>query len=279
MMPDIRVNGVAGDRIAVTDRGLHYGDGLFETLAVRAGIPQLWQRHWRRLSRGCERLGIEGVAAQALWDEAREICSDTEQGVLKIIITRGEAGRGYRPAATGEATRILARYPWPDYPDTHRHEGVAVRVCATRLGRNPALAGMKHLNRLEQVLARREWDDPRIAEGLMLDDLGQVISGTMSNLFMVKAGQLATPRLDECGVEGVMRGLILDLAEEMTIPCQQTVLSLPDLQVADELFLCNALIGLWPVRRMDRQAYTIGPITQLLSERLSARQLELKHES
>jgi len=278
-MPDILVNGVARDRIAASDRGLHYGDGLFETLAVRAGIPQLWQRHWARLSRGCERLGIEGIDAQTLWDEAREVCADTAQGVLKIIITRGEAGRGYRPAVAGEATRILTRYPWPDYPDVHRREGVAVRVCATRLGRNPALAGMKHLNRLEQVMARREWDDPDTAEGLMLDDRGQVISGTMSNLFMVKAGQLATPRLDECGVQGVMRGLILELAEEMAIPCQQTGLSLPDLRAADELFLCNALIGLWPVRRMERQAYMVGPITQRLSERLSARQLELKRES
>lgn len=277
-MTDVLINGEARNHVAAADRGLHYGDGLFETLAVRAGIPQLWQRHWRRLSRGCERLGIEGIVAQTLWDEARKVCADTEQGVLKLIVTRGEAGRGYRPASTGEATRIVARYPWPDYPDSHHREGIAVRVCATRLGRNPALAGMKHLNRLEQVLARREWDDPRIAEGLMLDDREQVISGTMSNLFMVKAGRLMTPRLNECGVEGVMRGLIIDLAGEAAIPCRQAALSLPDLQGADELFLCNAVIGLWPVRRMEQQAYTIGPITRLLYERLSARQLDIKHE-
>jgi len=266
------VNGREQSSIAVADRGLQYGDGLFETIAVRAGIPQLWERHWRRLSLGCERLGIGGVTQPELRDEAHRVCAGIERGVLKLIITRGKGGRGYRPMQNGTATRIVAAYPRPEYPAAHWQDGVAVRVCAIRLGRNRALAGLKHLNRLEQVLARREWDDPSIAEGLMLDDAGQVVSGTMSNVFLVRSGRLIAPALDECGVAGVMRGLILDMAHELAMPIEETVVRLQDLRQANEIFLSNALIGLWPVRRIEQQAYTIGPVTRLLAERLGSLQ-------
>lgn len=262
------INGNYQSTIAITDRGLHYGDGLFETIAVYTGIPQLWHRHWRRLSRACVRLGIEGLDEGILHDEAHKICDGIERGVLKVIVTRGGGGRGYRPNLNQPATRILASYAWPEYPSANWQEGVAVRVCTTRLGRNPALAGLKHLNRLEQVLARREWDEPGIAEGLMLDDRGRVISGTMSNLFIVKSGRLLTPQLDECGVEGVMRGVIIDLAHDLTIPVEEAALTLDDLRQAREIFLCNALIGIWPVRRIEQHVYTIGPETQLLAARL-----------
>jgi 4-amino-4-deoxychorismate lyase len=266
----ILVNGQEQHHIAVADRGLHYGDGLFETIAIGAGLPRLWQRHWRRLASGCRRLGIEGVDPEILWDEARRVCAGIERGVLKVIVTRGEGGRGYRPVRTGKATRILATYPWLDYPQSHWQHGVTLRICTTRLGRNPALAGMKHLNRIEQVMARREWEDPRIAEGLMLDDDGHVIAGTMTNLFTVNAGHLITPALTACGVEGVMRGVILDLAAESAIAHQQAPLTRQDLQNADEVFISNALIGIWPVRRIEQQDYAPGPLTELLSERLNA---------
>jgi 4-amino-4-deoxychorismate lyase len=271
-MIKVLVNGLPQTHIAVADRGLHYGDGLFETIAVRAGIPQFWERHWQRLARGCRRLGIEEVNPQKLWDEARRVCAGIEQGVLKLIVTRGEGGRGYRPAQRGSATRIVAIYPWPDHPITHWQEGVAVRVCDTRLARNPALAGIKHLNRLEQVLARREWEDPQIAEGLMLDENGHVISGTMSNLFVVKHERLVTPLLEDCGVEGVMRGMIRDLAAELTISYEETVVKLDELWLAEEVFLCNALIGVWPVRRIQQQPYNVGPVTRRLAERLGSLQ-------
>ena len=263
------VNGQAQEHIAVADRGLQYGDGLFETLAVCDSVPRLWDRHWRRLSAGCRRLGIEDVDPRTLWDDARRICAGIERGVLKMIVTRGEGGRGYRPLQDGHATRIVATYPWPDYPETNRQQGVTVRMCTTRLGRNPVLAGLKHLNRLEQVLARREWNEPGIAEGLMFSDDDHVIAGTMSNLFMVVDGRLVTPLLEQCGVEGVMRGVIIDLAAAAGIPCDTISLDRNDLLRASELFLCNALIGIWPVRYIHEQEYALGPITKLLGERLT----------
>jgi len=266
----ILVNGQIQDHIAVADRGLHYGDGLFETIAVKDGQPRLWARHCLRLSTGCRRLGIAQPDPEMLWEEASHVCSGVDRGVLKIILTRGASGRGYRPPQTGQATRILATYPWPAYPDAYWRQGVAVRLCTTRLGRNSALAGMKHLNRLEQVLARSEWEDPHIAEGLMFDDADHVIAGTMSNLFIVTAQSLLTPVLTACGVAGVMRGVILDLATELDIAWQEAPLRLGDLHRADEVFLSNALIGIWPVRHIGQRDYSVGSITELLGGRLQA---------
>ena len=255
----ILVNGQAQDHIAVADRGLHYGDGLFETIAVNGGQPRLWERHCRRLSTGCQRLGIAQPDPEMMFEEACRVCAGIDRGIMKIILTRGAGGRGYRPPQSGQATRIMAMYPWPAYPEANWRQGVAVRVCATRLGRNPALAGMKHLNRLEQVLARSEWDDPHIAEGLMLDDDGHVIAATMSNLFIAA-----------CGVAGVMRGVVLDLAAELDIAREETPLRLEDLHRADEVFLTNALIGIWPVSRIEQRNYSVGSLTELLGGRLKA---------
>ncbi len=273
MRRDVLVNGSGVDQVAVADRGLHYGDGLFETLAVLDGQPRLWQRHVTRLREGCARLGIAMPDPSILYDEARALCREHARAVLKIIVTRGAGGRGYRPpirAQHSAPTRIVAVYPWPDYPAAYAEEGIALRVCRTRLGCNPALAGMKHLNRLEQVLARAEWDDPAIAEGLMLDQRERVIAGTMSNLFLVREGRLLTPRLDECGVAGIMRGLILESAVQQGIAVEIGDLSLECLRLADEIFVSNSVAGLWPVRRLAQMTYAVGPLTSALRTGLMA---------
>lgn len=265
----ILINGSAADKVDALDRGLHYGDGLFETLAVRAGLPLLWQRHMQRLNAGCRRLGIPPPDDSLLDKEAAQVCAGVTQGVLKIILTRGAGGRGYRAPAAPHPTRIVARYPWPGYSSRSAAQGVVLRVCATRLARNPALAGMKHLNRLEQVLARNEWDDPGIAEGVMLDNEGQVISGAMSNLFLVKAGVLLTPDVAQCGVAGVMRGLILDIAARLDITARVSAISLNDVLEADEVFICNSLIGLWPVRQLAERRYDCGPLSMRLAAEIA----------
>lgn len=262
------INGREQGHIAAADRGLHYGDGLFETIAVIDGQLRLWDRHWQRLATGCQRLGITGVDHDVLRGEAHEVCNGVGRGVLKIIVTRGVGGRGYRPPRDAETTRIVAIYPWPDYPETYWRQGVAMRTCTIRLGHNTALAGLKHLNRLEQVLARREWDDADIAEGVMLDVDDNVIAGTMTNLFLVESGRLLTPALTQCGVAGVMRGLIRAIAAQAGVTCRETTVSLQGLLQADEVFVTNALAGIWPVRRIDQQEYALGPLTKLLGEQL-----------
>lgn len=267
----ILINGEQTEIVSVKDRGLHYGDGVFETLAVRDGVPELWRAHLRRLAQGCARLGIPAPDGGLLAHEAAQVCAGVLRGVLKIIVTRGGGGRGYGPPERAHPTRVVALYPWPEYPDAYISEGVALRVCATPLGCNPALAGLKHLNRLEQVLARGEWSGAEWAEGLMLDGAGHVIEGTMSNVFMVRDGALVTPDLSQCGVVGVMRELIVDVANGLGIGCNTGHISLDEFKNAQELFLCNSLIRIWPVRELEGARYGLGPVTQRIRAGLDDR--------
>ncbi len=262
-VPRTLVNGVPGDAIAVADRGFQYGDGVFETIAVARGAPLLWERHLARLLEGCARLGFTDTPdAGRLSAEARELCRGAGRAVLKLIVTRGAAGRGYAPPPA-MPTRVVQLLAWPDEPPAYARTGVDLRFCATRLGRNPRLAGIKHLNRLEQVLARAEWGGD-CAEGLMLDDHDGVIEGTRSNLFTVARGDLLTPDLSQCGVAGVMRALVLEQAAARGLRCRIARVTRAEVEAADELFLTNSLIGIWPVRRLENRDYGIGEITQTL---------------
>lgn len=265
-MPHL-LNGRPAEAIGLQDRGLQYGDGLFETVAVRQGRLEFWQAHLQRLQLGCQRLGIPAPEPELLLTEARQLLEETREAtVLKIMVTRGEGGRGYRgpvPAAC-RPNRILSRHPWPDYPEHYATQGVSARICDTPLGINPALAGLKHLNRLEQVMARNEWRDEGIYEGLMLDLEGHVVEGTMSNLFFVKDGRLHTPDVSRCGVAGITRAMILELARRDDIPVAIGQCSLADLEGAEELLISNALIGIWPVNQLGQRRYPVGAMTHQL---------------
>ena len=265
------VNGIASDVISTRDRGLNYGDGLFETMAVRSGAPVCWSRHMARLAAGCQRLRIPCPPDALLWEEAGRVCSGVALGVLKIVVTRGTNGRGYRMPDTVTPTRVLSSHPWPEMPASWGIEGVSVTICQTRLGINPQLAGIKHLNRLEQVMGRSEWDGPRFAEGLMLDTAGRVIEGTTSNLFLVTADGLVTPDLAHAGVAGIMRDLVLEEADTLDVAARVASVSREDLSYAEELFLSNSLFGIWPIRSLDGRVYRVGPLALRLRDRLLAK--------
>ena len=244
-MPHVLVNGEAKEHVPASNRGLAYGDGVFTTVKVDAGRPRLWHRHLRRLVRDGERIGLS-FDREVLQREVNVLCSGAaDLAVLKVILTRGEGARGYRPPEGG-AVRILRLTPFTPYPPEYLVQGVAVTVCHLRLSDSPALAGVKHLNRLEQVLARAEWSD-EYQEGLMLDTRGHVVEGTMSNLFVSVGDELLTPTLDRCGVAGVMREHITDVAANAGLEVRETQLRLEDLHRGEGVFLCNALIGAWPV--------------------------------
>jgi len=264
------VNGKAADCIASTDRGLLYGDGLFETIAVVNGSLRHWPRHLRRLQAGCARLGIEAVDGAELAHECQSLAGDTDKAVLKVIVTRGSGGRGYRVPDKPVATRIVQLHDWPVFSSACAERGIAVRVCNTRLGHHPALAGIKHLNRLEQVLARQEWEDADIMEGLLLDSAGYLIEGTMSNLFLVRDGTLLTPDLHQCGVAGIMRTRVLELADQLPIDVQIGAVEMGHLRAADEVFICNSLIGIWPVIAVDGSDYKKGAVTAQLQALLDS---------
>jgi len=261
--PTTLINGEPDERVSVHDRGFQYGDGLFETLAVVRGVPLLWERHLRRLLHGAARLGI-GVTTETgtvLRAEADRMCQGAGRAVLKIILTRGASGRGYAPPADAVPTRVVSLSPWAE--SLSRTHGARVKFCDTTVARNRSLAGIKHLNRLEQILARRELET-NYDEGLMRDETGCVIEGTMSNVFIVSHGALLTPDLSYSGVAGVMRELVLECAPTLPLTCRVTTLTPEEILKAEEVFLTNSLIGLWPVTRVESKTYAAGPVTQRL---------------
>ncbi len=261
------LNGCSTDSIAVTNRGLAYGDGLFETIKVIDGRAQFLTAHLARLARDCARLDIS-LDAIRLRAEIVQLVAGQRDGILKLIITRCAFGRGYQSQPSAPAERLLLFYPQVFAQSEPLSTGVQVRMCRQRLAEQPRLAGIKHLNRLEQVLARAEWTDPAIAEGLMLDHASRLIEGTMSNLFLVRDGLIYTPRLHRCGVAGVLRELILQRIEIDCAPVVEVDLTLDDLVAADEIFLTNSIIGIWPVLKIDCLQKPHGDVTIALQKRL-----------
>lgn len=270
-MAHMLINGVSTEFLPASDRGLLYGDGVFTTVAVRAGRAELWERHSTRLRETCRRLGLPEPDEARLVEERERLITGCERGVLRITLTRGVGGRGYRYEPDMAATRVLALHPWPDHSAVPVETGVTVRLCDTRLAVQPALAGLKTLNRLEQVLARAEWRESDVHEGVMQDTEGRVVEATMSNLFLVHEGRLLTPDLTRCGIAGVMRAELLALAADEQIAVEVREIGLPELMTADEVFLCNSLIRIWPVAKLASRELLPGPMTARLRQALNRR--------
>jgi len=242
------VNGQPHESIATSDRGLAYGDGLFETILIHQGTPILLAAHLDRLEEGARRLKIPLDRGQLEAEIAELSANFPEQGVLKLMVTRGSGGRGYAPPDSPEPVHILGLHDLPAYPDNLFSSGIDVFVCQQRLARQPALAGIKHLNRLEQVLASMEWPNDTYMEGLMLDTEGHVIEGTRSNIFWVQDGELMTPSLSQCGVAGIMRNYLASCLGQVR---EVNDCSLAQLCEASEVFFCNSIFGVWPVRKIQ----------------------------
>lgn len=251
------VDGRSGHCVHLLDRGFQYGDGLFETILIRQGQPCLWGAHLARLCSGAERLGIPLPDPDLLLAESRLVADGLDEGVLKLVLTRGSGGRGYRPPVTPRTRRILSSFAATAEAGERWREGVVVRYCHTPASVNPALAGLKHLNRLDSVLARREWDTPAIAEGLMFDDAGTIVGGTMTNLFLWDGTRLHTPPVDRCGIAGTVRALTMALAAVAGVGVVERRLERADLAPARGLFLTNAVVGVWPVRALEDRRFAL----------------------
>ena len=266
------VNGQATDYLSITNRGLAYGDGVFETISVVNGKPCLWQKHLDRLLRGCNRLGIMFKDISKLEEEVFLISEQAKpHGVAKIIITRGSKASGYRIQGSAKPLRIVQFQERQVFSEILYKEGIEACFCKQRLAHNPRLARIKHLCRLEQVIARMEWQD-EYHEGIMFDYQNNAIEGTMSNLFIVKDSVLKTPHLNNCGVQGVMREWIMEQCNEHHIEVVETEIDRQAILEADGLFFCNALIRFWPVRSLEAHHYDIQVTHQLL-ERLAFSEL------
>lgn len=251
------INGEGDTAISPLDRGLAYGDGVFRTLKIRQGIPDTWSLHYQKLREDCSRLGIACPSSELLLDDVSRLFTSEEQAVAKIIVTRGEGPRGYAVGTATTPTRIVIREAYPAYPETNFNEGVSLHLCRLRLAHQPQLAGIKHLNRLENVLARSEWTGSHLADGVLLDEHGLVIECTMSNLFARYGKTLLTAALDKCGVAGVTRQRILDIAPDMGYLPEIAEFDLARLMQADEIIICNSLYGAWQVRSFNHREWPL----------------------
>ncbi len=272
----ILINGEREERIAASDRGLHYGDGLFETIAVVDGRLQRWRQHMERLNSGAARLGLPDPDPEQLQSECEQLITEAgeqRRAVVKILYTHGSGGRGYGLPDPAGPQRILMLKAWP-YTEAQQRaaieNGVHLHLCQTRLGWQPQLAGIKHLNRLEQVLARREWNDHEIAEGAMMDHEHHLIEGVMSNLFFAREGVVITPDLSRCGVAGVVRQVLIEQLQQRDHPVQIRPVKLRELAEMDEAFCSNSLIGIWPIRQIGEHHFSApGRVTRHCIERLN----------
>ncbi|MFA5371154.1 MAG: aminodeoxychorismate lyase [Sideroxydans sp.] len=253
------VNGLPSDCISAEDRGLSYGDGVFRTLRTRNAEPLNWRRHFAKLRHDCAALGLDCPDQNILLSEIRQLSGSQAEAITKIVITRGRGQRGYAAPTIAGHTRIVDCQPLPQYPAELYTAGIQTQVCSIKLGHQPALAGIKHLNRLENVLAATECQEAGLPEGLLEDEQGMVISGTRSNLFLVRNGIIFTPELSLCGVAGVQRERVLDWADKHDTDCKIGRLQIADLLAADEVFLVNSLFRLWSIREFPGYLRTEHP--------------------
>jgi 4-amino-4-deoxychorismate lyase len=224
------VNGLDQDLVELSDRAIHYGDGAFETLRIENRRLVHWHRHLRRLTHTCKILQIP-LDINALEYEVNVILRGADSScILKVIVSRGSGGRGYRP---------------PDYWELQK-TGVRLMRCQHPVSENPVLAGLKHLNRLDQVLASMELSAD-CEEGLMLTTAGKVVEGTRTNVFLARQGRLRTPALDLSGVAGIKREIILEQCSKHGIDVDVCHIDIEELQDVDEMFVCNSVLGIWPV--------------------------------
>jgi len=265
-MNKILINGTEQAFIDVRDRGFQYGDGLFETIAYKNNKLQFWDEHLTRLQNGCQRLSLNAVD-ESVWLADIKKLQLNDDAVVKLMLSRGVSGRGYAYAEENSVTRVTASYAMPDYPQSNV-QGIKAIICETPISINPVLAGIKHLNRLDNVLARNEWQSSDIAEGFMFDLQGHVIEGTMSNVFCVLGDELYTPALEQCGVQGVMRQQVIELAQKLNIAVNIVDISQQNFLQMDAVFITNSLIGIWPVTELQNIQFQPSEIVTRLQAEL-----------
>ncbi len=245
------INGSFDFVISPFDRGFAYGDGVFRTLVMCEGLPEQWPQHYQKLVADCAAINIVCPSAELLMSDLQQLFTPDEVAIAKIIITRGEGNRGYTPPPITAPMRVVTKSAMPEYPENRFSEGVNLHVCETRLALQPKLAGIKHLNRLENVLARMEWNDQNIADGILLDTNDNVIECTAANIFARFSNTLITPSLVQCGVAGITRQHIIELAYTLSLKTKVETFNLEKLYSADEVIICNSIYDAWQVKSIQ----------------------------
>ncbi len=270
----IWLDGVQTSKLPLPDRGLEFGDGLFETLLVRDDEPLYCELHLERLQRGCQTLAFPDCTL-AIREYLRLATAEIavrgwRWSALRLTLTRGAGPRGYVPPEDA-IPRIIISVTHLDQTSPRMAIPAALGLASVRWPTQPLLAGLKHLNRLEQVLAAREYHMAGLDEAVMLDQQGRLVSVVAGNLFLVLGGQLLTAPLNNCGIAGTRRDLIKQRwAPALGLAVQEETLTTAQLEIADEAFYSNSLLGLRPVASFGQRTWTSHTICEALYRQYQA---------
>jgi len=271
------INGVVTDYLSSQDRAIHYGDGLFETILCHKNNLYYWPQHYLRLKQSAEKINMSCPDESILLSDITKLLSDNESDktyAIKIILTRGLSQRGYEFNKKTTVNRLVfISTIEKDYSSLLALNLLSgdLSICKQQVSINENLAGLKHLNRLDNVLARNESaiiDNKKVIDGLMLNANKHVIEGAMSNVFMVKDKQLYTPKLNQSGVYGVMREVIIDIAKTNKIEVIEKHLFVDDVNNMDELFITNSLIGMKAINYLNGIEFSGHAITAAIFNNL-----------
>lgn len=264
------INGSFEQTISPLDRGFAYGDGVFRTLKIKDGLPEYWPQHYQKLFADCTAIQLVCPSAELLMHDMQQLFLPDESAVAKIIITRGVGDRGYAPPAVTAPMRVMLKTKLPTYDARYFSEGINLHVCNTKCTQQALLAGVKHLNRLENVLARMEWNDPDFFDGVMSDHHKNIIACTSANIFARFNNTLLTPDLTHCGIHGVTRQRILNTAHLLGLKPIVKSFSMAKLLTADDVIICNSLIGAMQVKQLSTQHWAPSQFAESVRQVISA---------
>ncbi|GEA49554.1 aminodeoxychorismate lyase [Vibrio inusitatus NBRC 102082] len=264
------INGVQGETVSASDRSFNYGDGGFTTIKTFDGQPLFWSLHVERMQTCLQLLHI----IEPDWNQVRAWVNQAaiEQGLggLKLHVSRGCGGRGYSPVGVTESIVTISEFGYPTHYKDWQRDGVELGVAELKLGINPLLAGHKHNNRLEQVLLKADVEQQGFQDGVVLDLNEHVVETTMANLFWIQGKTLYTPSMEKCGVSGVIRRLVIQEAQKSGMKVLLGEFDIAHLMSADEIFMCNSLLGVAPVVKITHKSYPVGIITRDFQESINS---------
>lgn len=236
--------------LSIWDRAAQFGDGCFTTMRVVSGEVEFWSAHLDRLRHSCQRLFIQGVNWQQLESEVVLLAKEPHIGTIKLIVSRGQSARGYGVGNVSEPTIIITASGPTDFYQEWQREGICIGEAKTRLAQQPVLAGLKHLNRLEQVLIKREVELSDFDDLLVTDTDDMLVETSVANLFWCKGDHWYTPSLEQAGIEGVMRHQVLAFLRTQSIPVDVVSCQLQQLLDVQCMFICNCLMQIVPIRQV-----------------------------
>ncbi|EPE37642.1 Aminodeoxychorismate lyase [Candidatus Photodesmus katoptron] len=263
------VNGKLSSSISVMDRSFQYGDGCFTTMLVFEGKIQHWDMHVKRMEECLHFLNIALPNWEKVYKWLMEARLKNRKSGLKLHITRGKGHFGYNSQGIESPNITISHFLVPNHYKRLIRYGLELGVCNQNLGINPLLAGYKHNNRLEQVLLKLEINRLGLFDAIVLDIKKNLIETTIANLFWVKNNIIYTPSLENAGVNGITRQLVIQFSSSKNLKLIIDNFQFQCLDDAEEIFITNSILGVVPVIKIISKHYNIGKVTRYFQERLN----------